>query len=355
MRRKGHFMRYGRKGNRHTASLMNEISVRSTSLGFRTVEAVDVNSEYSPELHELTREPRSNLIRHISNISVPDHGGIHRYRYRASGYRIGNIAYAVHYSDEITGISGGMDRQNGIIAKFILSGELRLESGKESLVAKPGQACIFDTQRPWKFWKSNNTRYRWIAIPGSYLYRNIKGLNLADRPAIADNSKPEVQIAISFLQMLKSQNLHSLTASGHVSTEEAASSLLSSVVTGATPVASSREFDNVTVSIAQSFIDKNLQSPELNPATIAKAISVSLRSLHRAFSSAGISVMGYVRMRRIQEARNDLLEHGRVSVSEIAAKWKFSDASHFIRQFKELYGTTPASYVKSLEAVMRSE
>ncbi|WP_433453908.1 helix-turn-helix transcriptional regulator [Streptomyces sp. CA-142005] len=107
----------------------------------------------------------------------------------------------------------------------------------------------------------------------------------------------------------------------------------------------------MTVVVAQRFIDDNLESFDLNPASVAKAISVSLRTLHRSFSSAGMSVMGYVRMRRIQEARKDLLEYGSsISVSELAAKWRFSDASHFIRHFKQVYGASPVSYARNYRA-----
>ncbi|MGW1542003.1 helix-turn-helix domain-containing protein [Streptomyces sp. NPDC002309] len=34
-------------------------------------------------------------------------------------------------------------------------------------------------------------------------------------------------------------------------------------------------------------------------------------------------------------------------VTEIAARWQFADASHFIRQFKACYGATPVAYVRS--------
>jgi AraC-like DNA-binding protein len=59
--------------------------------------------------------------------------------------------------------------------------------------------------------------------------------------------------------------------------------------------------------------------------------------------------MGYLRRRRLQEAHAELVRSGgAVRVAELAAKWKFSDSSHFIRQFKEAYGTTPAAYVRNL-------
>lgn len=326
------------------------ISVKSTSLGFRTVQAVNIKSRYTTEMHDLMRMPASGLINHISDIEIPDYGGIYCYRFRASGYRLGSLTYATQYTDEIRGISGGGDRESGIIAKFVLSGEMRLENGKTSLIVKAGQACIFDTRRPWRFWKSANTSYRWVMLPKIPILQNTGGLRLADQPVLLDASKPEAKIAMSFLQQLKSQDLGRLSLSGIASTEEAASSLLAGAVSSAN-VLSSREFDSATLAVAQDFIDNNLECPELSPALIANAISVSVRTLHRAFSNAGSSAMGYVRMRRLQGARNDLLSSDPTEkISSIAAKWRFSDASHFIRQFKEVYGVTPSSYVREFRS-----
>ncbi|WP_371800402.1 helix-turn-helix domain-containing protein (plasmid) [Streptomyces sp. NBC_01707] len=227
---------------------------------------------------------------------------------------------------------------------------MRLENGKTSLIVKAGQACIFDTRRPWRFWKSANTSYRWVMLPKIPILQNTGGLRLADQPVLLDASKPEAKIAMSFLQQLKSQDLGRLSLSGIASTEEAASSLLAGAVSSAN-VLSSREFDSATLAVAQDFIDNNLECPELSPALIANAISVSVRTLHRAFSNAGSSAMGYVRMRRLQGARNDLLSSDPTEkISSIAAKWRFSDASHFIRQFKEVYGVTPSSYVREFRS-----
>ncbi|MDX3072798.1 helix-turn-helix transcriptional regulator [Streptomyces sp. MI02-7b] len=81
---------------------------------------------------------------------------------------------------------------------------------------------------------------------------------------------------------------------------------------------------------------------------IAGILGVSLRTLHRSFSATDESIMTFMRRRRLQNAHDDLLRCGNpVGVSEIAARWHFSDASHFIRAFKAAYGTTPAAYLRT--------
>ncbi|MEU4669094.1 helix-turn-helix domain-containing protein [Amycolatopsis sp. NPDC023774] len=49
----------------------------------------------------------------------------------------------------------------------------------------------------------------------------------------------------------------------------------------------------------------------------------------------------------MQRARADLAA-GRATVSEVAARWQFSDISHLIRAVKSRYGQTPTQFVRWL-------
>ncbi|MEU9229283.1 helix-turn-helix transcriptional regulator [Streptomyces massasporeus] len=78
--------------------------------------------------------------------------------------------------------------------------------------------------------------------------------------------------------------------------------------------------------------------------------SVSTRgTLQRAFASLDESFSAYIRRRRLEEAAEALTVTGsRLSVSEAAALWHFTDSSHFIRAFKKQYHATPAQFARSL-------
>ncbi len=66
------------------------------------------------------------------------------------------------------------------------------------------------------------------------------------------------------------------------------------------------------------------------------------RSLHRAFASQSTSVMGYVRERRLERARSELMTTS-LTIHEIAARWHFSDDSHFIKAYKKKFGELPGN------------
>jgi AraC-like DNA-binding protein len=96
----------------------------------------------------------------------------------------------------------------------------------------------------------------------------------------------------------------------------------------------------------QSFIDQRLGDPELSPSMIAAANHVSLRYLYKLFETQQTTVAGWIRQRRLERCRHDLLDPTlrHWSVSAIAARWGLVDPAHFSRVFRAAYGLPPAEY-----------
>jgi AraC-like DNA-binding protein len=96
----------------------------------------------------------------------------------------------------------------------------------------------------------------------------------------------------------------------------------------------------------QSFIDRRLADPELSPSKIAAANHISLRYLHKLFETQETTVARWVRQRRLERCRRDLLDPalGHWSVSAIGARWGLMNATHFSRAFRAAYGMPPTAY-----------
>ncbi|WP_157124030.1 helix-turn-helix domain-containing protein, partial [Nocardia mexicana] len=102
------------------------------------------------------------------------------------------------------------------------------------------------------------------------------------------------------------------------------------------------------VRAAKGLAEGRLADPALSPALLARELNVSLRTLQRSFTAVGETITAYIRQRRLEEARLELTTSPRrVSISELAARWQFSDSSHFVRSFKKAYGRTPADYTRT--------
>ena len=85
-------------------------------------------------------------------------------------------------------------------------------------------------------------------------------------------------------------------------------------------------------------------SRKLTPGEIARAVNLSPAHLRYLFKAAtGMSVMQYQKKLRMEEARR-LLESTFLSGKEIMLRIGIMDESHFVRDFKQGYGMTPAQY-----------
>ena len=98
----------------------------------------------------------------------------------------------------------------------------------------------------------------------------------------------------------------------------------------------------VHLSLAKSFIVRNLGDPDLCPADVAAVCNLSLSYLHRIFASDGTTVVGYLREKRLQAAHRDLSSTAvDEPVIQVAQRWGITDPAHFSRIFKKRFGLTP--------------
>jgi len=93
-------------------------------------------------------------------------------------------------------------------------------------------------------------------------------------------------------------------------------------------------------------IDQRLADPALRVDTIAAACFVSVRHLHALFHDSGHTVAGWIRHRRVEACKRDLVDPAArtVPVAAIGARWGFGDPSHFGQVFKAATGVTPAEF-----------
>lgn len=114
------------------------------------------------------------------------------------------------------------------------------------------------------------------------------------------------------------------------------------------------ELDHANVDITQgrraslvqdirSYIDDHLGDCNLDPNSIAAANFISTRHLHGIFKEEGVTVSAWIRSRRLEHCRRDILDPLYISkpISWIAHRWGFVDPSHFSRLFRSTYGEAP--------------
>jgi AraC-like DNA-binding protein len=95
-----------------------------------------------------------------------------------------------------------------------------------------------------------------------------------------------------------------------------------------------------------AFIEARLGDPDLSPGDIAAAHYISPRYLYKLFETEQATVADWIRRRRLERCRGDLLDPAQrhTPVSAIANRWGFASAAHFSRAFRAAYGLPPSEY-----------
>ncbi len=94
------------------------------------------------------------------------------------------------------------------------------------------------------------------------------------------------------------------------------------------------------------FIGMHFKDPDLSPDTIAKAVGISKRYLHKLFKEEGTSISNYIKQLRLDACQRALLnsELKHLTTTDIALDCGFGDISHFHRCFKAEYSLTPRQF-----------
>lgn len=87
-----------------------------------------------------------------------------------------------------------------------------------------------------------------------------------------------------------------------------------------------------------------------HPGSLAGSVNLSVSRLCHVFKmETGLPLGRFLRAARLARAKS-LLETSFLSVKQVSSVTGFGDETHFIREFKRTYGTTPGQYRRDLPA-----
>jgi AraC-like DNA-binding protein len=102
------------------------------------------------------------------------------------------------------------------------------------------------------------------------------------------------------------------------------------------------------------YIRKNMHDNRLDPARIARAHHISIRTLYNLWSTHETSLMEWITQERLHRARGELADvTSSPSVASVARRCGFVNPTHFSRRFHDRYGMTPTEWRNQHETHMR--
>lgn len=251
----------------------------------------------------------------------------------------------------VTGSSQVVERNEAFIKKnptdaiaifFTLEQEAFFfhRGGNEFL--KPGQAVIHDADSPFMRGFGRGLKEMVLTIPREK-YLKLNGGKPLLGPRVVEfggssGSNPQLRALAKLVSDTISARDLAQVPDGPLNPETAVMEMLGHFLMG-----EERSSSAGYLLAAYSFIDDHLGEPDLGIAEVSLALGLSERHLSRIFREAGEPPGGYIRVRRLEVAKELLSNpaHGLLQVGQVATRVGFISQSYFTRAFKAHYGTTP--------------
>ncbi|WP_091231232.1 helix-turn-helix domain-containing protein [Microbacterium sp. 3J1] len=228
---------------------------------------------------------------------------------------------------------------------LMLAGTGMLIQDDREAVLQAGDLAVYDTDRPYSLVFDDDFRTMVVMFPKhlislpSDMVGQLTAVRISGQGGLGG-------MVVPYLTQLAG-NLDQLAGTTGARLAHSALDLVTTVFTrelGLDEV--SADPHRALVQRIRSYIDRNLASTDLGPATIASAHFISTRHLHGLFQEQGVTVSTWIRTRRLEQCRRDLLDPMLADrpVAAVAARWGFVDAAHFSRAFKSAFGISPSEY-----------
>lgn len=259
----------------------------------------------------------------------------------------------VHVSD-VRASSHVVERTPELIARgdrpyfkvsLMLAGTGLLIQDDREAVLSPGDLAVYDTSRPYSLVFDQDFRTMVVMFPRHLLTLppDMVGQLTAVR---ISGSEGLGSVVAPYLTQLAG-NLDQLAGSTGARLAHSALDLVATVFARELGLdGESADPHRALMQRIRGHIDRNLASTDLGPASIAAAHFISTRHLHGLFQEQGTTVSTWIRTRRLEQCRRDLVDPILADrpVAAIAARWGFVDAAHFSRAFKSTYGVSPSEF-----------
>jgi AraC-like DNA-binding protein len=220
------------------------------------------------------------------------------------------------------------------------------QDGREAPLT-PGDFALYDTRRPYQL--SFNSKFRMLVVMFPHELLNLRSDDLAKVTARRVSGHRGVGGLVSPFLVKLAKELSSDQIAPTFELSCAVLDLLAAAFSEQLECESLVRPDtrrHALILQIKAFIDARLGDPELTTATIAAAHYISPRYLQKLFEAEGSTVTDWIRRRRLDRCKRELLDprNAGESISRIAGRWGLADSSHFSRLFRAAYGRSPREF-----------
>ena len=266
-------------------------------------------------------------------------------RIRSAGadeVHVSEVSAAEHVVERTPELIARADRHYFKLSLMLSGSGLLIQDNREA-VLQPGDLAVYDTHRPYSLIFEDDFRTMVVMFPKHLI--DLPADVVAQLTAVTMSGKSGVGgIIAPFLAQLVG-NLEQLSGPTGARLAHSALDLVTTMFANELDMSKGPvDPHQALMQRIRTYIDANLASTDLDPSQIAAAHFISTRHLHGLFREQGTTVSSWIRTRRLERCRRDLLNplYGDRPVAAIAARWGFVDAAHFSRVFKAAFEESPS-------------
>jgi AraC-like DNA-binding protein len=218
-----------------------------------------------------------------------------------------------------------------------------LEQDGRCCTVSGGEFALYDTTRPFTWALEGDWQLRVFTWPCSSIPIRDTQLQRLTAVAISRNSGVGALLSPMLLRLSGIDALGlSPMGAARVADEMAQLAIVAATETGCDEGCSGSDRD--LLRRIHGFVEENLADPGLDSARIAQHFFISTRTLHRLFARHGVTVAAWIKRRRLEASRRAISGTADVPINLIAARYGFTNASYFSREFAAEFGQSPRQY-----------
>lgn len=225
---------------------------------------------------------------------------------------------------------------------IMLSGQGLLIQDHREMSLHPGKVAIYDTAKPYTLIFDGDIRNFVIMVPKGLI--NLPEEAVGELSASTDLGDSHLGRTVSEFLLHAPRSLQLSEPSVEQRVSRGAIGLLEALLLTKLGLKGiSQDPRQVLLRKVKDFIEDHLGSADLSLSDISAAHYISTRHLHGLFQDLGMTASTYIRTRRLERCREELLDpiFATQQISTIAKRWGISDPTHFSRAFRAHFGQSP--------------